>query len=203
MRYIADNTTIPIPNVHSIELHDGDIKSISMDYIDDRTLEDAWLDMVPSQKILIAQELHGFILQLRKLKKDSGPKRRGNASLKTHTQDFKPSPDLLALFTPHSLLMMDSSGPDMLKHGPLGLKDKLVFTHGDLAPRNILVNNEGHVSAVLDWEYAGWYPEWWESVKAYEFCNDLPGWSAYLSLILPPSHAKEYINFAIATRFAR
>jgi hypothetical protein len=39
-----------------------------------------------------------------------------------------------------------------------------VFTHGDIAPRNILVGNdlENPVIGVRDWESAGWYPPYWE-----------------------------------------
>ena len=37
---------------------------------------------------------------------------------------------------------------------------KLVFTHADLAPRNILVEG-GHVTAIFDWEDAGWYQAHW------------------------------------------
>lgn len=41
------------------------------------------------------------------------------------------------------------------------LSHRIVFTHGDLALHNILVHN-GHVSGLIDWESAGWYPEYWE-----------------------------------------
>jgi aminoglycoside phosphotransferase (APT) family kinase protein len=34
---------------------------------------------------------------------------------------------------------------------------ELVFTHGDLVPRNILVQ-DGHVTGVIDWGQSGWYP---------------------------------------------
>ena len=39
---------------------------------------------------------------------------------------------------------------------------KILFAHGDLNPWNILVTYDGHLSAVLDWESAGWYPEYWD-----------------------------------------
>lgn len=32
---------------------------------------------------------------------------------------------------------------------------ELVFTHGDLAPRNITVDDHFHVSFILDWENGG------------------------------------------------
>ena len=38
----------------------------------------------------------------------------------------------------------------------------VVFTHGDLNPHNILVSPDGHVCGIIDWESAGWLPEYWE-----------------------------------------
>ncbi|KAJ2925333.1 hypothetical protein H1R20_g11795, partial [Candolleomyces eurysporus] len=40
--------------------------------------------------------------------------------------------------------------------------NKSVFTHGDIAPRNILVSKSGRILALVDWENAGWYPDYWE-----------------------------------------
>lgn len=42
----------------------------------------------------------------------------------------------------------------------------LVFTHGDLAFRNVIVDN-GRIAAIVDWEGAGWFPAHWEYVKAF------------------------------------
>ncbi|KAE8332238.1 kinase-like domain-containing protein [Aspergillus sergii] len=39
-------------------------------------------------------------------------------------------------------------------------KHQIVFTHGDLHLANIMVNN-GSVTGILDWEFGGWYPEYW------------------------------------------
>ena len=38
----------------------------------------------------------------------------------------------------------------------------MTFTHGDFRPRQILVDDWDHVSWILDWQCAGWYPEYWE-----------------------------------------
>lgn len=51
---------------------------------------------------------------------------------------------------------------------------KVVFTHADLNPRNILVDRvrlpDGtlgwRVSGIVDWETAGYYPEYWDYTKA-------------------------------------
>jgi aminoglycoside phosphotransferase (APT) family kinase protein len=45
---------------------------------------------------------------------------------------------------------------NMMKHN-----HGIVFAHGDLHPGNILIH-DGRVAAILDWEMAGWYPEYWE-----------------------------------------
>ncbi|CDO75916.1 hypothetical protein BN946_scf184873.g5 [Trametes cinnabarina] len=51
---------------------------------------------------------------------------------------------------------------------------KIVFSHGDLNPRNILVNRFARpdgsrgwrVTGIVDWETAGFYPEYWDYTKA-------------------------------------
>lgn len=42
----------------------------------------------------------------------------------------------------------------------------IYFTHGDLNPRNILVDR-GRLSGIVDWENAGWFPEYWEYTKVH------------------------------------
>lgn len=37
---------------------------------------------------------------------------------------------------------------------------------------NILVGDDGHLSGMLDWESAGWYPEYWEYTTAMRFGRD-------------------------------
>lgn len=53
-----------------------------------------------------------------------------------------------------------------------------VFTHADIAPRNIMVDERNFITGILDWGSAGWYPDYWEyaqisrpSIK----CRDWPG----------------------------
>jgi len=47
------------------------------------------------------------------------------------------------------------------------VKHDIVFTHADLNLRNILVDDSGRISGIVDWECAGWYPEYWEYTKAH------------------------------------
>jgi tRNA A-37 threonylcarbamoyl transferase component Bud32 len=69
------------------------------------------------------------------------------------------------------------------------LPHRVLFTHGDLKPHNILVMG-GRITGFLDWESAGWYPEYWDFTTAlritredfwwYNFVIDLGG-GAYLA----------------------
>ncbi|KAG9227958.1 hypothetical protein BJ875DRAFT_390396, partial [Amylocarpus encephaloides] len=45
---------------------------------------------------------------------------------------------------------------------------------------NILVDEEGHITGFLDWESAGWYPEFWEYTTALRFVPKDFWWYKFL-----------------------
>jgi len=54
-----------------------------------------------------------------------------------------------------------------LNSNTTGKQKRICFTHGDLTPRNILVDTStGKITAVLDWEQSAWICDYWEVVKA-------------------------------------
>ncbi|PLB33735.1 aminoglycoside phosphotransferase family protein [Aspergillus candidus] len=63
--------------------------------------------------------------------------------------------------------------PDMLP-----LSERSVFTHADIAPRNVMVDEENRVTGLLDWEWAGWYPDYWEYAQIMRpaFKGDCSEW---------------------------
>lgn len=69
-----------------------------------------------------------------------------------------------------------------------GIKHPIVFTHGDLAARNIMVEGS-KITAVLDWECAGWFPAHWEYCKSIfatlSWEKDDPHWIPWLRRIIP------------------
>ncbi|KAJ8111343.1 hypothetical protein OPT61_g6038 [Boeremia exigua] len=69
-------------------------------------------------------------------------------------------------------------------------KHKIVFTHGDLRPRNIVVRN-GRVTAIIDWEMAGWYPEYWEFAKAFYLEAFAEDWASHLLDVLTPYYCEQ------------
>ncbi|KAL9615828.1 MAG: hypothetical protein Q9160_009226 [Pyrenula sp. 1 TL-2023] len=57
---------------------------------------------------------------------------------------------------------------------------RVMFTHGDLKHHNILFH-KGHISGFVDWESAGWYPEYWEFTTALRFCRKNFWWYDFVS----------------------
>ncbi|GLB42219.1 putative phosphotransferase enzyme family protein [Lyophyllum shimeji] len=47
---------------------------------------------------------------------------------------------------------------------------RIVLSHGDLNPKNIILldgkDESISVSGIIDWEMGGWYPEYWDALKA-------------------------------------
>ncbi|EFY84946.1 Phosphotransferase family protein [Metarhizium acridum CQMa 102] len=59
------------------------------------------------------------------------------------------------------------------------ISHKIVFTHGDLKPHNILVKG-GRIIGFLDWESAGWYPDYWDFTTALRFTRDDFWWYSFV-----------------------
>jgi hypothetical protein len=71
----------------------------------------------------------------------------------------------------------------MSNQSPPAIGDKFYFYHTDLGPTNILISDDGStVTAILDWESAGFYPKFWIPLKPYRsggFNLDIPDDSRY------------------------
>ena len=140
-----------------------------------QTLEQAWPTLSESQKTAIADQ----VVQIRK-------KLRSLTSESIQTVDHGPCE--LALLFPdraphgrfHSDLELWNAITIMLRHPPVrsfpqqaleNLKKRLpkcepyVLTHCDLNLGNLIVR-DGALVGILDWEFAAYYPVWYEYVSA-------------------------------------
>ncbi|KAI0393458.1 hypothetical protein F5Y17DRAFT_458920 [Xylariaceae sp. FL0594] len=73
---------------------------------------------------------------------------------------------------------------------------RVVLSHCDLAPRNIMVQ-DGTITGLIDWEFCGWYPEYWEYVKFFQRSG--PDWLAYVEDIFPELYHQDFVDyFALA-----
>lgn len=69
----------------------------------------------------------------------------------------------------------------------------IVFTHGDLRPPNVIVRN-GRVAAIIDWELAGWYPDYWEFAKAFFIEHFVTDWGTHLLDVLTPYYCEQLMH---------
>lgn len=62
----------------------------------------------------------------------------------------------------------------------------IVFAHADISWENILVEpTTGAVTGIIDWEMAGFWPEWWDSRKALYASRGRPWWIDIVKQIMP------------------
>lgn len=155
------------------------------------------------QRISIANELHSYIDQLRQLKDNYiGAIDQGQAIIsqistiedgpfdtEQHFNEFilgdtvKPAPDFLRRYAKHTLLD----------------NHDIAFTHPGFCP----IVDGARVTAILDWEYAGWYPEYWEYIQTLRQVRPMPDWLDSLPMILPPRFEREYIGRSFLSHIMR
>ncbi|KAJ6460804.1 kinase-like domain-containing protein [Mycena vitilis] len=174
MGFIRDHTSVPVPAVRCVYKY-GKVTYIKMDFLPGKEAYIIWDRMPSADQQSVLAELESYVRQIRSLVPPSpglvasvdggscwdhriGTRRAGPFS---NHDDF------------HRFLRLDS---DLSRWDDDNDRDKMVvdshsqkylskFTHGDLVPRNVLVH-EGRISAIIDWDCAGWRPEYWESTKA-------------------------------------
>ena len=63
---------------------------------------------------------------------------------------------------------------------------EMKFTHANLCPRNILIDESCRVSSILGWEQAGWYPEYWEYTQMHHKTpSTLVNWLEAMAKVMP------------------
>jgi aminoglycoside phosphotransferase len=173
--YIAKHTSIPVPKVQRAWCSNG-ITYILMDVVAGTELSSAWHEMSQKTKAQVINQLKDYFAQLRALRPPidgavtsviDGPLRDGSRVGLGPFGPFRNHDDFhhfLRADTPLDSIGTLEGGQEIVKaHSQ---QYRTTFTHGDFAPRNILVKKDGTVTAIIDWDSAGWFPEYWEYTKA-------------------------------------
>ena len=154
-----------------------------MEYISGRTLENAWCTVGWITTVRLALVLKRYIGAMRsKTSPTAGSLASGicrsflledNFGLPVHARpsDIQSFINFWSTFVsmPHEFRRARKN----IKSCPTSWvrradQNPLVFTHHDLAPRNLHLDNAGQLW-VLDWDYAGWYPLFFEYTAMYNF----------------------------------
>ena len=120
------------------------------------------------------KELVGYIDQLRSLKPPEGVligSTSGGSGLDHRLGGkrfgpFKTVDDFHLFVRRDDLLDVWTSEPAVAKVHERSEPYAIKFTHADLSAQNVMVQN-GKVTAIIDWEFAGWFPEYWEYTKVH------------------------------------
>lgn len=174
MTLVRKHTSIPVPEIYNayIDPATGHAR-IVMEFVEGERLAEAWDNFDADQKQQVLEQLRNFMSQLRNMKENFIGSVDGTAC-----EDQLFSEDIGA-YGPYKDESEFNDGiitalKDTLTSGwvdkvcdmVIALKGHdIVMTHGDLSPRNIIVQGT-KVVAILDWEMSGFYPEYWEYVKA-------------------------------------
>ena len=186
LKYVAQYTSLPVPRVYGTYRVDGRLY-IEMEYIEGETVQAAWVGRLLSsaEKKVIVEQVAGYIKRLRLLE----PPQKGVVASAEFKQclDYRVGYTLFGPFFSHEEFHSFLRG-----HIPLesctqvygesvtlchARQYRTYFTHADLCPRNLIVRN-GKIVAIVDWQFAGWYPEYWEYTKAHFGLLNMPDWYA-------------------------
>ncbi|MCJ1252258.1 hypothetical protein MMC24_000062 [Lignoscripta atroalba] len=184
LKYDAQYSSIPVPKVHRTYRIDGHLY-IEMEYVQGDTLQAIWSSNILSneEKQAIVKQVANYIDQLRALE----PPQKGVVASAEFGQCF----DYRVGYNSFGPFISNEEFHSFLR-GHIPLEDctqvygeavtrchtrryRTYFSHGDLCPRNLIVRN-CKIVAIIDWQFAGWYPEYWEYTKAHFGLLNMPDW---------------------------
>jgi hypothetical protein len=80
---------------------------------------------------------------------------------------------------------------------------ELRFTHANLCPQNILLDESTRVCAIVGWESAGWYPEYWEYTQMCHNCpKTMLDWLDAVTKVIPRYDQELACEEALRARYS-
>lgn len=182
MKFVAERTSIPVPKVHCSFIHKKQTY-IVMERIPGKMAATVWPDLTPESRRRICAQLKTMIQELRALKPPPGTGVESvvggylcDVRMPRPTERFGP----FKTIQDFHLWLRDGLRPEQVDPGNRKTTqeewDEIVamcerqdadawgcpvFTHADLNPCNILLRGDT-VVGIIDWEFSGWYPHYWE-----------------------------------------
>lgn len=182
MAFVAAQTRIPVPRVHCLVTH-RNVTYIVMERMRGKTLADAWPNLSEGDVERILLQLRGMIEELRAIPAPGdaiqscvGGSLR-DSRIPRSSPRFGPFPSVRAF---HEWLREGLAPGQKPRHVDdeewadiqymIAMQERHieapVFTHGDLNPFNIIVR-EGKIEAIIDWDFSGWLPRYWEYTSVW------------------------------------
>ena len=173
-------------------------QTIYMEYVEGDCLESVWPSMTEDEKKTVAQQLGQSLSLMRSTRQTEVliGAIRGLARDCRRYGDYTGGPftDIQSFNT--FVLDFYTQCPQPIRdalHAKMRTDHSICFTHADLSPRNIIVK-DGKIQAILDWEFSGWYPEYWEYVKIFECKTKCKDWKNYAPYIFEVAYGEELVT---------
>ncbi|EFR04180.1 protein kinase subdomain-containing protein [Nannizzia gypsea CBS 118893] len=153
LEFVQENTTIPVPTIAKDWVQSDNRHFLLMERIPGETMDKLYHKLSTEEMEGIAEQVAEFIQQLRPLQ---SPEICGIGGTPLHNGWV-----FLNNMEPAGPFSSDEELWDFMKDGLARLPTKAV----DLDPENIVIK-DGKVTGILDWEFSGYYPVWWQYVAA-------------------------------------
>ncbi|KAI0684755.1 kinase-like domain-containing protein, partial [Cytidiella melzeri] len=158
--YARARTSIPIPTVH-LAFRIRDTVYIVMDLVRGGSLLRRWTTLTKAELSSVLSQLRNYLHELQQLKGATpgpvdGSRLEGPWFTFFGKDPFPTYDDLIAWLN----RMLKHSKADHLVD-PFSVVHPLVFTHQDISPRNLILDDMGKLW-VIDWDRAGRYPAYFE-----------------------------------------
>ena len=214
LRMIDKHTSIPAYRVVNV-YNRPEGKVVEYEGVPGRNLEKHWTELSVDKKRKIVTDMSRFVEQLRKMTPPKhfviGDSTMG-AALDTRFGPGKVGP-FYSLDAFHDFLRRGHGAKEFdvkvaevhEEKAKSGSPYVLKFTHCNLKPSNILIDESGGVCAIIGWESAGWYPEYWEYVSMCQNADTQSlaneEWLEMMRSVVPKYEDELACDCAIRARF--
>ncbi|KAG8767703.1 hypothetical protein FRC16_007286, partial [Serendipita sp. 398] len=189
--FVRQNTTVQVPRILDvIKEKDGKL-FVVMSRLKGEPLSGRLQRMEQQSRIQFAADLSDWLHQLRRFPppSDAVSDFLGGPTLQFNVEIFKKVGPWTSIGDFHSYLLesVSTSSPfQKICHKSFEKPHRLVLTHGDLSPSNILIDEKDRLCGIVDFGSCGWLPEYWDYVTAM-CCRDqvYPEWVEAFRTIFP------------------
>ena len=173
MQLVGEKTTVPVPKVLISWTDKRGKTHLIMERVRGKELGLFWDNYSTHEKKAMANQLKNYVTQYRSIKSSSTAV--GSADYSAFDNELfcldskGPFENVLDFHHTECHGYRMTSLPNTmakLKNFHTSRSFQPVFTHGDLAPRNILVRNN-KIVGIVDWGSSGWYPDYWEYTSSW------------------------------------
>ncbi|KFY46198.1 hypothetical protein V495_02610 [Pseudogymnoascus sp. VKM F-4514 (FW-929)] len=190
---LAAELNIPAPRAYGACTASDGVVSIRMDFIEGESLEDLWPNMSEIDRQDICRQLQKILTTMQSVESktgvigscNGGPFRECRRMGEYTGGPFQDEAGFNNYVT--KLIGTTPTEINNALRSQLRTDHRIVFAHGDLSQHNIIIKDM-KIAGLIDWEFAGWFPEFWEYVKFFEVQVKHKDWREYAKYIFSRSY---------------